>query len=135
MITFSQYLLHNSHTTNHSICYILIIEPITVVVAYFSGIIPQLTYQLITVSVGPHDAFYTHVTCEKSCLAQKLNVMSGIFMRLACWASSAANSCVFDLIGLLSFSEHISFISIHVLAFSELNKTVSYNLHFRFYNI
>jgi len=32
-----------------------------------------------------------------------------------------ASSMLSDLIGLLLFSEHISFISIHVLAFSKLN--------------
>jgi len=66
-------------------------------------------------SVGPHDAFYMRMTCEKSRLAQKLDVVSGIFMHLTCWGRRAASSCVFDLIGLLSFIEYNLFISIHVL--------------------
>jgi len=56
--------------------------------------------------VGPHEAFYTRVTCEKTRLAQKKDVVCRIFMHLTCRARSAASSCVFDLIGLLSFSEH-----------------------------
>jgi len=47
------------------------------------------------VSVGPHGAFYMRVTCEKSHLAQKLDVVTGIFLGLTCWARSAASSCVF----------------------------------------
>jgi len=50
-----------------------------------------------SLSVGPHEAFYTRVTCEKCRLAQKLDVVSGIVLCLTCWARSAASSCVFDL--------------------------------------
>jgi len=90
---------------------------------YQTGVYDNIIYYevICTIFIRPTKCRATRRDVRR--LAKKLGVMSELFIRLACWASSAARLCVFDLIGLLpcNISRAHFFILIYDLTSSVLN--------------